>query len=262
MPRSTPPTLPLRNFEINASRVRALIMDVHGAVPSSSRKLQSDVASAAIVMTVAAVDTYFGDRLAEDFERRFELLDEETLGELLTSIFQAGTNDFERRKFARAFQHDEPRREVVRMFRAHVDERTYQSPGVIAAELGRFGIRNVWGEVDFRWQRKFGKKPDSEATFANWARTRHAIAHRTGRKRGGHEVARRAAEHVRREDARECLNFFTRLLALVDFRLNAELYGVQPRRRSSEIAIFDLEPVSGRRTYVPARSGRPPEPRR
>src|SRR4051794_2062081 len=109
--RAAPPTVPLKNFETNASRVRALICEVHPALPSRSRNLQSDVAAAAIVMTVSAVDTYFGDRFAEDFERRFHSLEEDALGEILTSVFQSGTGDFERKKFARALQHTEPKGE-------------------------------------------------------------------------------------------------------------------------------------------------------
>src|SRR3954451_18503169 len=127
--RSSPPTLPLRNFETNANRVRALIREVHPAVPPRSR-VQSDVAAAVIVMTISAVDTYFGDRFADDFEQRFHVFDEDALGNILTSVFQTGADGFERKKFARALQHSEPKGEVVRMFRSHADQQTYQHPGV------------------------------------------------------------------------------------------------------------------------------------
>src|SRR3954452_9121723 len=106
--RSSPPTLPLRNFETNANRVRALIREVHPAVPPRSR-LQSDVAAAVIVMTISAVDTYFGDRYADDFEQKFHTLDEEALGSILAAVFQIGNDGFERKKFARALQHSEPK---------------------------------------------------------------------------------------------------------------------------------------------------------
>jgi hypothetical protein len=135
-------------------------------------------------MTVSAVDTYFSDRLAEDFERRFDLLGEDSLGDILASIFQSGAGEFERRKFARALQHREPRAEVVRMFRTYVDVKTYQEPGVIAQEVGRFGVRNLWGEVDFRWRGKYGKSLKTETAFREWADRRHAMAHRAGRPRG------------------------------------------------------------------------------
>lgn len=250
--RSSPPTLPLRNFETNARRVRALICEVHPGVPSRARKLQSDVAAAAIVMTISAVDTYFGDRLAEDFERRFGHFDEEALGDILASIFQSGAGDLERRKFAHALQHREPKGEVVRMFRAHVDLTTYQEPGAIAREVARFGVRNLWGDIDFRWRGKYGKSLKTQSVFREWAARRNAIAHRAGRARGG-QAASRTAEHVASDEARDCLNFFTRLLALVDYQLNDALYGRQPRRRETEIAVFDLAPVSARRMFVPAR---------
>lgn len=255
--RSSPPTLPLRNFETNARRVRALICEVHPEVPPRCRNLQSDVAAAAIVMTSSAVATYFGDRLAEDFERRFGLLGEEALGDILASIFQSGAGDFERRKFARALQHREPKGEVVRMFRTHVDLITYQEPGVIGQEVARFGVRNLWGDVDFVWHGKYGKSLKTESAFREWATRRHAIAHRAGRPRGGQTSKRRAAEHVSRDEARDCLNFFTRLLGLIDYRLSDELYGHQPRRRVSEVAVFDLEPVAARRTFVPPRPRKP-----
>src|SRR4051812_11292970 len=93
---SSPPTLPLRNFETNARRARALIREVHPALPPRSRNLQSDVSAACIVMTISAVDTYFGDRFAEDFERRFHSFEEDALGEILASVFQSGAGDFER----------------------------------------------------------------------------------------------------------------------------------------------------------------------
>lgn len=252
-PRSSPPTLPLRNFETNASRVRALIYEVHPQVPARSRKLQSDVAAAAIVMTISAVDTYFGDRLAEDFERRFDLLGEEALGDILASIFQSGAGEFERRKFASALQHREPKGEVVRMFRSRVDLTTYQEPGVIAQEVARFGVRNLWGDIDYRWRGKYGKSIKTESAFREWAVRRHAIAHRAGRSRGGEARSRRSEEHLSSDEARDCLNFFTRLLGLIDYRLNDDLYGRQPRRRESEIAVFDLEPVNARRMFVPPR---------
>lgn len=251
---SSPPTLPLRNFETNANRVRALVCEVHPAVPARSRNLQSDVAAAAIVMTLSAVDTYFGDRLAEDFERRFALLGDEALGHILTSVFKSGQGDFDGRQFARALQHREPKSEVVRMFRDHVNFSTYQSPGVIKQEVARFGVRNLWGDADYRWTKKYGRSQKTEAAFQGWAERRHAIAHRAGRTRGRDTGTRKVAEHVTRDEARECLNFFTRLLGLVDYQLNSELYdGRQARRRESEIAVFDLEPVSTRRTFVPPR---------
>lgn len=255
--RSTPPTLPLRNFETNARRVRALICEVHPEVPARSRNLQSDVAAAAIVMTISAVDTYFGDRLAEDFGRRFGLLGEEALGDILASIFQSGAGDFEGRKFARALQHQEPQGEVVRMFRTHVDLITYQAPGVIAQEVGRFGVRNLWGDVDYVWRGKYGRSVKTESEFREWTTRRNAIAHRAGRSRG-ETSKRQAAEHVSSDEARDCLNFFSRLLGLIDYRLNDELYdGRQPRRRQSEVAVFDLEPVAARRKFVPARRRKP-----
>jgi len=41
-------------------------------------------------MTISAADTYFGDRLAEDLERRFGQLDDEPLRDILASIFRSG----------------------------------------------------------------------------------------------------------------------------------------------------------------------------
>ena len=205
-------------------------------------------------MTISAVDTYFGDRLAEDFERQFDLLDEDSLGDILATIFQSGAGELERRKFAHALQHREPKREVVRMFRTYVDVTTYQEPGVITREVGRFGERNLWGEVDFRWRGKSGKSLKTESAFRGWVARRHAIAHRAGRPRGG-TGAGRTAEHVSWEEARDCLNFFTRLIGVVDWRLNKGLYGHQARRRKSEIAVFDAEPAF-RQPFVPP--GRPP----
>lgn len=251
-PCPSPPALPLRNFETNACRVRALICEVHPNITTGSRMLQSDVAAAALVMTISVVDTYFGDRLAEDFERRFDLLSEDSLGDILASIFQSGAGELERRKFAHALQHREPKAEVVRMFRTHVDVKTYQEPGVIAQELERFGVRNLWGEADFRWRGKYGRSLKPQTAFREWAARRHAIAHRAGRPRGK-TGAGRTAEHVSWEEARDCLNFFTRLIGVIDYRLNDELYGHQPRQRKSEIAVFDLEPVAPRRTFVPPR---------
>jgi len=212
-----------------------------------------DVAAAAIVMTISAVDTYFSDRLSEDFERRFDLLGEEALGDILASVFQPGAGDFERIKFARALQHREPRgrgrADVPHPCRPH----HLPGAGIIARELERFGVRNLWGDLDYRWRGKYGKAVKTEVVFREWAGRRHAIAHRAGRARG-EQTSRRAAEHVSSDEARECLNFFTRLLGLVDYRVNDELYnGRQPRKRQSEIAVFDLEPVSARRTFVPSR---------
>src|SRR4051794_39519419 len=219
--RSSPPTLPLRNFETNANRVRALIREVHPAVPPRSR-LQSDVAAAVIVMTISAVDTYFGDRYADDFEQKFHTLDEEALGSILAAVFQIGNDGFERKKFARALQHSEPRGEVVRMFRAHADQQTYQQPVVIAQEAKRFGVRNLWGDVDYRWRGIYGSSIKCESRFKDWADRRHAIAHRAGRSRKD-ERAHLTAEHVSGDEARDCVNFFARLISIVDYQLNDEL---------------------------------------
>ena len=205
-------------------------------------------------MTISAVDTYFGDRFAGDFEQKFHTLEEEPLGNILAAVFQIGSDGFERTKFARALQHSEPSGEVVRLFRVRADQQTYQEPGVIAQEAKRFGVRNLWGDVDHRWRRIYGSSIRCESRFRDWAGRRHAIAHRAGRSRKA-QRARSTAEHVSGDEARDCVNFFARLISLVDYQLNDELYGRQPRRRQSEIAVFDLEPMSPRRTFVPRGEG-------
>ena len=174
-------------------------------------------------MTISAVDTYFGDRFAGDFEQKFHTLEEEPLGNILAAVFQIGSDGFERTKFARALQHSEPSGEVVRLFRVRADQQTYQEPGVIAQEAKRFGVRNLWGDVDHRWRRIYGSSIRCESRFRDWAGRRHAIAHRAGRSRKA-QRARSTAEHVSGDEARDCVNFFARLISLVDYQLNNELY--------------------------------------
>src|SRR6266542_1915820 len=67
----------MRIFEANLHRVQQL-MEIPGQLakgPGKPAQWRSDIARAAIVMTIAAVDTYFDDRLRTDFERRFEKLE-------------------------------------------------------------------------------------------------------------------------------------------------------------------------------------------
>ncbi len=258
--RPSPPTSPLKNFETNASRVRALICEVQEAVPRTPRHLQSDVAAAAIVMTLASVDTYFGDRLAQDFERRFDLLDPKGLADILALMSRTEAGGLET-TIARALQRAHPKTIIIDMFKHHVDQRTYQAPDVIKNEVERFGLRNPWGDARHLLKRKYGQDIDVEAGFKLWANRRHAIAHRAGRTRSPAGSRRQASsQQASREEARQCLIFFTRLIGVMDYRLNDVLYGRQPRKRQSEIAIFDLEPVTARRSFVPSRVRRGSRP--
>jgi hypothetical protein len=104
------------------------------------------------------------------------------------------------------------------------------------------GVSNIWGRAAHCWNVKFGEKKDVERMFREWAKRRHKLVHRNGR--SGETVQgltkARHGQHPTREEAVDCLAFFGRLIALVDFQLNQFLYGRQPRRRKSRLAIFDL----------------------
>src|SRR5579859_7862212 len=113
---NTPPTDPMKNFETNANRVAELIAihELLASGPGKPAQRRTDVAAAAIVMTLAAADTYFGDRLAADFQRCFNTLTADQLSAILASMAQAGGNSNGlAARFAEALQSSHPKDLVV-----------------------------------------------------------------------------------------------------------------------------------------------------
>lgn len=254
---SSPPTEPLRNFEHNLARIKQL-MAIHATLapaPGKPPQWRSDIAAAAIVMMLAAVDTYFDDRLRAEFETRFDLLEPKLLASIISrmlvaadgSALNAGSSEM----LARALQSGQPKSVVIQHFASLVEATTYQEPHVIARDIALFGVSNIWGRVSHCWEQKFGEKKAVEPMFREWASRRHGIAHRSGRSRsipGVPLTTARPGQNATRDEAKACIDLFARVIALVDYQLNQSLYGRQPRTRKSEIAVFDLQPLArGRR---------------
>jgi hypothetical protein len=114
-----PPVEPMRTFEANLSRVEQL-MQIHAQLatgPGKPAQWRSDIAGAAIVMTIAAVDTYFDDRLRADFERQFDRMDLKQVGQIFAGMFaksDASNPDCELYvSFARAFRNPHPRQLIL-----------------------------------------------------------------------------------------------------------------------------------------------------
>lgn len=258
-----PPTDPIRNFEDNLARVKQLLA-IHGVLapgPGKPAQWRSDIAAAAIVMTIAAVDTYFDDRLRADFERRFDTLDPKQLAKVISRMLVAadgvGASSDSYVLLAKALQSGQPRSLVLEHFTRSVDATTYQDPGIIARDVSLFDVSNLWGRISYCWETKYFEKRSVEKMFREWAERRHGIAHRTGRSRsgGGGLTKARPGQNATRDEANDCLEFFRRLIGLVDYQLNESIYKKQPRTRKSDVAVFDLEPVARRprRVAVPRR---------
>jgi len=151
---------------------------------------------------------------------------------------------------AKALQDGHPRSLVVRQFGEWVAATTYQEPKVISRDVAIFNVRNLWGCAAYYWAKKYGEKKAAEEIFRDWAKRRHGIAHRSGRSRaaGRGLTQARHGKAPTRDEALGCLQFFRTLIALVDYQLNESIYGKQPRRRKSDVAVFDLTPVSRTRS--------------
>lgn len=189
---NSPQSEPLKNFEANVVRVTELIevYELLATGPGKPAQRRADIAAAAIVMTIAAVDGYFDDRLSADFDRYFHRFTADQLGEILNGVLLQGSTKEGTATppsiVAGALQSKDPKAGIVKHFRQAVSIRTYQEPGVIQAHLSRFEIRNLWGDVNYQWQQKYGERLQTEKAFREWAVRRHDIAHRSGhsKKRG------------------------------------------------------------------------------
>lgn len=246
---TTPPTSPIRTFEANLVRVEQLI-EIHGELatgPGKPAQRRSDIAGAAIVMTIAAVDTYFDDRLRADFERRFDKLEPKLLAKIITRMLAAtdggDTSGDSYVLLAKALQDGHPRTHVIKQFSEWVAGKTYQEPSVIANEVALFDVSNLWGRAQHCWEQKYGEKKPVEKMFREWADRRNGIAHRSGRSRTKSKGLTKArhGKSATRDEATDCLEFFRRLVAVVDYQLNQSVYKRQPRKRNSSVAIFDLQ---------------------
>jgi len=170
------------------------------------KKEREDILRAAVVLEIAAVDSYFHDKILERLTPFLKSRKGQGLpGGLVDLLERKGGT----RKVLGIMYKPRPHRHIHTVVKKAQADLTFQKPPKITNALKLIGVTDFWYKV----ARKMGRRASKDSVkerVGQYASRRDKIAHEGDRKRGG------SLNAIRRPYVRDCLNFFQRFIEAAD----------------------------------------------
>ncbi|MFP4055525.1 MAG: hypothetical protein ACLF0G_01510 [Candidatus Brocadiia bacterium] len=192
-------------FSATLERAETLLA-LHSATRGRPPKEKEDILRAAVMLAVAAVDSYFHDKILERLTPFLQTRRGSRIpGSLIKLLEKHGGVE----KMLEILYADRPHRRIHTIVRRAQAELTFQKPDKIEAALRLLGISDLWYRV--ATEMKHGaSKERVKKRLGQYAWRRDKIAHEADRTTGGKPTP------IRKPYVTDCISFLRRFIRAAD----------------------------------------------
>jgi len=213
----------VENFRKTIKRAEAMISLHKTLCPRGKPKVEySDILRAAVVISVAAMDGYFHERIPESLAPFVRAKKGKNLpGRLLQIVKDSVCHD----RLIEILFEERPLSHLVTIVRKATADRTYQDAGKIEQAVGMLGVDDLWFKVG---QKLKLSKEKAKNYVQSYVGRRHQIVHR-----GDYGQTKRSKNQVKpmgRAYAQRCVREVGRFVEAIDEVIEAAVAELEKKR--------------------------------